>query len=113
MANTSYSQAIWNGGGADSSTVDLAGASPVGLIFPGTFAGTSVTVLVSDSPSGTFVIAKNPAGTNIAFTPTTNSYTGFTSDMAYSFLGARFLRLRSTATEAANTIVKVAIREIS
>lgn len=89
-------------GSTKSAAVDLSSYTLTGLLLPASMAGTLLTFEASDSASGTFVPIRNDENTDISII-ISSSAAYYPLDPA-SFVGVRYLKLVSNATETGKTI---------
>lgn len=112
MATPSYAQTIIRAAGTTTDAIGLAGQTVVGFITPHVFASTTITFSMCDTIDGTYITIKDSSGSAVSFTVSTDGYYGFKYDQIGAFLGVRFLKVIGGSSEAANTVVKLAVREI-
>lgn len=94
--------------GTTSGAVDLGGTTLAGLIMPASFTGTSVTFTVSDELAGTYRTVYAEDGVTAASADIT---AGGYIPLDYGlFMGARFIKIVSNATEAAAREIGVVSR---
>lgn len=110
MAAVSHPQINWRASGTTSDPVMLNGNNLCGFIMPASFVGTSITFNMSDKIDGTFVPVYDDTGTALTYTVSTSRYVRVKPS---DFAGIRVLQLVSSSSEAANTVVKLAVREIA
>lgn len=109
MSQISYPQLNWRAAGTTSDAIELSGQTVCGFLMPGTFAGTSFTVQVCDTKDGTYLTLRDSSAA-ISYTSTTSVYIRANPQ---DFAGVRFMRIVSGSSEAAGTVVKLAVREIA
>ncbi len=111
MSQVSYPQVVWRGGTATSQPVALDGTTLCGLHIPAGFTGVALTVQVSDTgtPEGNFSPMTDAAGATLTYTVAPSKYVRLAPD---DFRGVGCFRLVSGASEAANTTVRAAAREL-
>lgn len=96
--------------GTTSGAVDLGGTTLAGLIMPASFTGTSVTFTVSDELAGTYRTVYAEDGVTAASADIT---AGGYIPLDYGlFMGARFIKIVSNATEAAAREIGVVSRSM-
>ena len=96
--------AIWDGNGTDSSTVLVDFEKNLVFGIPTGFTGTSLTLLTQDG-DGDWVVHKQD-GTDVVLTLAANE-SHSTETFAAAFAAAVSFRLRSSATEPADTTVHI------
>lgn len=95
--------------GTESTAVDLRGNTLCGIEFPSAFTGTEITFLVSDSIDGTFVELQDQFGNDITVAAAASKNREVD---ALSLLRARFVKIVSNASEAAERALKLFVRPI-
>lgn len=112
MATPTYPALNWRAAGTKSDPITLSGQTVVGFFTPGTFASTAVTFEAAETPDGSYVPVKDSSGAAISFTVSTSGYYGFKNDQMTAFIGLRNVRMVGGSSEAAATVVKLAVREV-
>lgn len=97
-------------GQTTSQQVDLSGVDPCGLFLPAAFTGTALKFLAAPASDGTFLPLKDGSGNDYALVVSAGSYVIIPDLQA--FAGVRWLRLVSSATEAADRSIVIAARPI-
>ena len=92
--------------GTVSTIVDLIGKVPVGIIPPAALTGTAFTIQLSEDGS-TFYNFYNTSGTQASITVAVDRWIGFTPG---DFAGARYMKLVSGSTEAAERTITIVMR---
>ena len=88
--------------GADtSSAADLEHFTVIGIRWPASFTGATVTFLASDTGGGTYVELVDSSGTAVSVTVAAGKVTGYIPDLA----GIRFVKVKSASAEAAERSV--------
>lgn len=95
-------------GSTTSNSVDFLGGSMVGLIMPAAFTGTALNFQMSDSDT-TYYTLYNKDGTILQCTVAANRAIFFTPG---DFVGARWMKLVSNATEASARTIKLILRNL-
>lgn len=103
-----YDATIANGA-TSSEAMDLRGLALVGVQFPATFTGTTVTFTMSDSFAGTYVPVYNSAGA-ISYTIAQARYYAIDPK---DFHGIRFLKIVSGSAEGGARTVKLSFKSLN
>lgn len=110
MSVISYQSSVTIPSGSNTSdTVDFLGSSLVGIIMPAAFTGTSITFQMSDSDT-TYCDLYNKDGTQLQATVAPSRAIFFAPG---DFIGARWVKFVSNATEGGNRTIKVILREMA
>lgn len=113
MATPSYSQLNWRAAGTTTDPIQLSGVVAAGFFTPAALVSTTMTFSACDTFDGTYVPVKDSSGSAISFTVAPSGYYGFKNDQICAFYGVKFLKMVGGSAEAANTVAKLAVREIS
>ncbi|QEL19345.1 hypothetical protein [Limnoglobus roseus] len=103
-----YPNFSWPAAGTTSKAEKIAGSTIAGIRIPSGFSGTSLTFLACDAIDGTYTTVKDTTGATITVTV---SGAGHHVVLPANFASVEFLKLVSSASEAANTVVKLCVRE--
>lgn len=104
----SYQTVTIPSGQTDSDAIELVRNSIVGVRIPAAFTGTTISILESNSATGTFNPI-SPAGGAATYAAAVNTTIGIPFDNAAC---AMFCRIRSGSAEAANRTLTVITRTI-
>ena len=112
MSAVSYAEVTWPAGGTASKSITLSGVTVCGFHIPAAFTGTSITFLVSDTGTdqGNFNTLTDDAGATISYTVSASKYA---RAKPADFAGVQCMKVVSGSSEAANRVVKIAVREIA
>jgi len=98
-------------GQTESDSIDLVGATAVGIILPSTLTGATLTFLVGIDDQS-FEQLRNETGTLIAVTFVANGHIGFTPSQITAFSAYRFVKVQSDLSEAANRDLTIIGRQL-
>lgn len=91
--NPVYTNCTITVGGATSAAADLDKNKLIGIIFPSTFDGTTVTFTASDLLAGTYVSVIASDGNAISFTVAASKFLALTDAQATQLSACRFLKV--------------------
>ncbi len=109
MPQISYPQFHWPAAGTTSAAQRVNGATIAAVRTPAGFAGTSVTFQAADE-TGSFSAVKNADGTALTLTV---SGQGHSVVLPGTLASVDLVRIVSNASEAAGTVVRLAVREMA
>jgi hypothetical protein len=98
-----------------SNAIDLHGTTPVGILLPSTFDGTTVKFQASTTPDGTYVAVEDGAGTPAEITLTTSGpskYIAISGTIQQQLRGLRFIKLVTGVQGTTDTVITLALRPI-
>lgn len=91
--------------------VDVGGFTLVGLYFPSTFDGTTVTLQSAPSINGTYVTVLDADGADLTLTVAASRFAGI-GDLSL-LVGVQYLKITAGSTQTTtDSIITLALREI-
>lgn len=95
----------------ESHVIDLSGCVLAGLFLPANFNGTTVTLLASTAPDGTFVPVQDGEGADFTITGDESRYAPV-NDYAI-VAGLRYIKLKAgTSQSGSDTVITLATRPV-
>lgn len=94
-----YPAVVIASGSASSAAVSMKGFSLVGINFPASFSGSSVTFAAADTLTGSYSVVKSTtSGTTLTYTVSASNYSAIDPK---DFYGIKFLKIVSNGTQNA------------
>lgn len=107
--NYNYAATIASGQ-TETGVIDTGGMNLVGIMFPATFTGTTVTFEMCNTSSGTFVpVVSTTSGTALSYTVAQAKYSAIDPT---PFLGIKFLKIKSGSTEGTARALVLSLRGV-
>lgn len=96
-------------GATESAAINFQGCTLCGIFLPAAFTGTSLSFSAAASEGGSFLPLQQSDGTLLTVPVTANRYLALDASL---FMGVRFLRIISNASEAAGRTLVLAARSL-